>query len=83
MLIEPFKVKTPSWRLIKARLVLLEGLMQDPGYNSSGLTVRNTMEVGCTENNSLENFFPFPVISVHNMFLPHFHVAVFGAVPEP
>ena len=46
MLLEPFKVKTPSWRLIRARLVLLERLMEDPGYNSSGLTVKNTMEVG-------------------------------------
>ena len=54
VLVEPFKVKTPSWRLIRARLVLLERLMEDPGYNSSGLTVRTVMEVGCTSK-----MFPF------------------------
>lgn len=45
MLVEPFKVKNPSWRLIKARLELLERLLQEPGGNTCGLTVKTMMTV--------------------------------------
>ena len=48
LLVEPIKLRSAPWKVIKSRLELLECLNLDPGLETGGLTVKKVMEVHTT-----------------------------------